>query len=394
MMRQPRSRSQKVGSIQPIMDLQDVERIRRMLWGRPRDLLLFDLATRMGFRVRDLLRLRVGDLTGLRVGDELSIGQRGRTRHRVVMDEVVCETFQRYLRETDGQSDDYLFRLRRGTKSLDASQVSRMIRGWFEAAGLGGLSGSRSLRKTWEVHYGGMSSPRETVSEVGDFMEVLRPVESVTLQERVYRELANAIVSGRIPPGEKLVTERIAEQLQVSHMPVREALHRLEARGFLVAHKKRGYVLRELSKENLREITQIRLFLEPLAAEASCLKMGERMRDRLKRLHEGCERAAREGDMDEFLRLNKQFHFTIYRGAGMPILQELVGHLWDRISPYLSILCRGALNFDSVASCQNHWGMIEGMKRRDAKGVSEWVRRDVMAGAEALERLFVDMEKG
>lgn len=51
-------------------------------------------------------------------------------------------------------------------------------------------------------------------------------------------------------------------------------------------------------------------------------------------------------------------------------------------------------SFDPVESCQNHRGMLEGMERRDAKGVSEWVRRDVMVGAEALEQLFVDMEKG
>jgi integrase len=165
MMREPRIGSQKVGSIEPIRDVQDVERIRGALWERPRDLLLFDLATRMGVRMRDLLRLRVGDLRGLQVGDELSIGQGRRTRQRVVMDKVVYETFQRYLGETGGQPDDYLFRLRRGTKPLDASQVSRMIRRWFETVGLDGLNGSRSLHKTWEVHYGSVSPPRETVSE-------------------------------------------------------------------------------------------------------------------------------------------------------------------------------------------------------------------------------------
>jgi DNA-binding GntR family transcriptional regulator len=384
-----KSPPQCVESVEPIKDLRSIERIRESLGERPRDLLLFDLATRLGIRMKDLLRLKVKDLQGLKVGDVLPIGRGGSKRcQTVVMDEAVYATLQRYLKEPGMSPDDYVFSSRGRTKPVDASQVSRMIGRWFRAANLQGLRGSRSLRKTWEFHYKGDSPAGETASGSPDPHEVLRPVESVTLQERVYRELVRAILSGRIPPGERLVTERIAEQMQVSHMPVREALHRLEARGFLTAQKKRGYVLRELSAENLREITEMRLVLEPMAVKAACGRAEEGVIDGLRTLHKHYERAAKGGDMDEFLRLNKEFHFTIYRAANRPVLQEHIDRLWDRISPYLHILCRDIGDFDPLKSCENHQGMLEGMERRDAEEVVKWVKADLSEGARVLMQMF------
>ena len=79
----------------------------------------------------------------------------------------------------------------------------------------------------------------------------LKVIESETLQESVYNALVDAILSGRIAPGERITLESIAKQLNVSIMPVREAVRRLQARDFVSVERNRRITVRELSPESL-----------------------------------------------------------------------------------------------------------------------------------------------
>ncbi len=68
---------------------------------------------------------------------------------------------------------------------------------------------------------------------------LLKKLKSVTIQDAVYEELVQAIISGRIKPGEKITLEAIAKDLDVSIMPVREAMRRLEERKFVTIQRNR-----------------------------------------------------------------------------------------------------------------------------------------------------------
>ena len=372
--------------IKPLPDMEAVATVRKMLQKNPRDLLLFDLAVQTGMGMKDLLRLRCRHLYGLKIGDKLpKTDSFTRRISQSTMTRVVYDSFNFYLAAVRPSMDDYLFRSRKGSRPLHLSSVSHLIKKWFNSAGFEGMSGAKSLQKTWSV----LIKSKNTDEKEIDPTHNLKPIEAPTAQELVYRELYRNILSGRIAPGETLTAERIAKQMMVSQMPVREAVHRLRAEGFISIMKKRGFVVNELSTHNLEEITKIRLTLESMAArKATQLRTDESMQ-RLESIHSDLVASIKNYDVDLYLALNREFHHTIYREADMPILIQIIDGLWGRISPYLHLLMRETLAYKTEWTVKNHEGMLVGMKIRNPQKVVKHLKADLSGAAGYLREMFL-----
>jgi DNA-binding GntR family transcriptional regulator len=381
-----RPRSPK--SIEPIRDLEDIRRIKKILEDKPRDLLLFDLATQTGLMIKDLLTLKVKDFVGLKIGDLLTVTRGSKTGpHEIRLNQVILRSFNLYLEKSKPKPDDYLFKSRKGGKPLNISSVSHLIKGWLEAANIKGPRGAKSLRKTWELSIrsglsNGPKSPAYSPST-----KILEPIETFTLQERVYDQLFQAIITSKIPPGSRLTAKEISAQFNVSQMPVRDALGRLEAKGFVTPQKNRGIVVTELTEENLREITTIRITLESLAAEQACKNRTEETLEQLESLLRAYANAK---NPEELFRVNKEFHYTIYRDADMPMLQEFIIGLWDRVSPYLHLWILTSESITSITkeTLKYHQGMLDGMRGKNPEEVSKWVKTDLSSGEVKIKEVL------
>ena len=367
--------------VKPIDNPQDLDRIRALVRSKTRDLLLFDLAVETGVPAKQLLRLKVGDLYELKVGDSLPSlqGKEGSDKPATIGLRS-HKTFGRFMAQKKSGLEDYLFKSRKGNGPLSLSSASRLVSGWFKQAGLNGMSGLLSLRKTWEFNQDrshrkqqGMKTARNTESTY-----TANSIQTKTAQELVYKELEQAIVKGRLKPGEKLVTEKLARQMGTSRIPVREAIGRLEARNFVKVQPKKGVTVSELSERNLKEILEIRLMLELGAAMKAAPRSNEDTLRRLKRLNNQYVDAQTKNDADEALRINKEFHFTIYREAQMPILLSMIQNLWNQVSPYYHIMFRQTLFHDPHTGNIYHKKMIEGMAEKDPYKVSKWLKTDLV----------------
>lgn len=82
----------------------------------------------------------------------------------------------------------------------------------------------------------------------------------------VYQALRQAIIDGRIPSSERLIEQKLAEELGISRTPIREALQKLEIEGLVVPSPPRGFIVRRVSRRELEEIFEIRRLIEPFAA--------------------------------------------------------------------------------------------------------------------------------
>jgi DNA-binding GntR family transcriptional regulator len=213
----------------------------------------------------------------------------------------------------------------------------------------------------------------------------LKVIESETLQESVYNALVDAILSGRIAPGERITLESIAKQLNVSIMPVREAVRRLQARDFVSVERNRRITVRALSPESLREILEIRLLLESVAAERAAAQRDE---ETVRRLEEYSREFKDATDEDAFLQANRRFHFTLYQAANMPILLEVINSLWEQVSPYLHILMRTTMDMTRAEFIRIHNGMLKGMRRKDSKEVLKWLRKDLTNAAKRVVQVL------
>jgi DNA-binding GntR family transcriptional regulator len=297
-----------------------------------------------------------------------------------------------------GRDEDYLIRSRKGGKALSLSSASHLIHTWFQAANLSEEKGSKSLRKIWRVHFSAPQIAKNQWPKTESSRLPLEPIESVmTIHEIVYEKLLEAIISGKFRPGEKITIENIAKQMNVSRMPVRDAFLRLHQGGFISSNRKTGTVVNALSLENFNEITQIRLLIETEAAEKAAANADEETIHKLEDLHQKWvasipDMGDRQG-FESFMKLNRQFHHAIYRAAQMPILNNMIKSLWDRISPYLFILIDKVKGSVTEETVRNHQEMLEGMKRQDGPEVSKWVRKDLTEAAGLIIRYFEFLEK-
>ena len=213
----------------------------------------------------------------------------------------------------------------------------------------------------------------------------IKPIRSYRIQDNVYEQLMEAILSGSIPPGQRITMEGLANIMDVSIMPVRVALQKLEVGGFVTIGKNRRIHISELSPDNLIEILEVRLLLECYAAEKACKTRSEETLKRLEKLHRLCNHAK---DENTYLQANKEFHMTIYSEAKKPILMETIDTLWNRYSPYLHILLRNEQTYKTKEFHNPHGKIIEAMKNKDPKSIRKWLAEDLGKAADVIKQGF------
>jgi len=361
--------------IHPIPSSTDIDRIRHSIKLKIRDLLLFDLAVETGVTASQLLQLRVKDLAGLNEGDEIHVlcGKQERNG-TVTMGPKTYKSFQHYFLKNRPGLNDPLFKSRKGKDALSLPSASRLVSSWFDQVGLKGMSGFLSLRKTWEMQLRKTEKESPQLSEPAFSMN---PIQTPTMQELAYKELEHAIVTARIKPGERLVAEKLARQMGISTIPIREAIGRLEARNFLTVQPKKGATVNALSEKNLKEILEIRLLLELPAARKAAIVSTQDTVETIERLNRRYISAQQKNDADMALSANREFHFTIYKGADMPILLAMIQNLWDQVSPYYHLMFRQTLFQDPLTGIAYHKKIIQGMAANDPRKVSKWLETDL-----------------
>lgn len=150
-------------------------------------------------------------------------------------------------------------------------------------------------------------------------------------RERVYSYLVEQIINGEYRVGDMLNERRIGKQLSVSRTPVREAIHRLEAEGWVMVIPWKGIFIQGISQKQVIEIFQIRSSLEHLSIS---LMLERNIRQQWVRLEEivlNQEKLIEKSDPKEFIRLDREFHNTIANFSGNGLLVEMLQKLEDRL---------------------------------------------------------------
>ena len=210
--------------------------------------------------------------------------------------------------------------------------------------------------------------------------------EAQTLAEKVFSELATAIVRGELAPGEKLSEQALVTRYGGSRAPIREAIQKLEARNLVVRVPHAGARVVSLSLEELRDIYEVRLELESMA----CRLAAERMSDAdISALEKLLEEHARSIEADQGLSYyqksgNLDFHYRIIEGSKNSRLhQMLCGDLYHIIRMY-----RYRTSTSSERPLQaltEHQGIVEAIKSRDPQLAELLMRRHIQVSLTNLE---------
>jgi len=180
-----------------------------------------------------------------------------------------------------------------------------------------------------------------------DKLAALRPAGGHrTLAERAFATLHEAIVTGALAPGERLPIEDLAEVLDMSPMPIREALRLLDSVGLVENIPHRGARVTELSIEDLREVYEARLALEPLAvrhaAENFTDEDAQRAADRLA----DHVRASKQRTLGPIWTTHTAFHFALYEAAKSRWMLRLIHPLLESSERYRFAMLPVRLNLD------------------------------------------------
>ncbi|MFI8291681.1 GntR family transcriptional regulator [Streptomyces sp. NPDC085614] len=185
-----------------------------------------------------------------------------------------------------------------------------------------------------------------------------------TAQQFVLEELRRAITSGELRPGDQIRQDALAARLDVSRVPLREALKSLEAEGLVVHHVHRGYFVAELALADLEEIYRIRELLEGEAVRSAVARADEGLLDAVEKIQRAVEEAAESGDVTEMAAANRRFHFALIEASGMPRLIRLVATLWDSTDAYRSLYYAEAGHRDLAV--REHRAVIAALRDGDA----------------------------
>jgi DNA-binding GntR family transcriptional regulator len=169
----------------------------------------------------------------------------------------------------------------------------------------------------------------------------IRPVERpAPLRQSVYEALVELVVEGRLRPGQHLVETELARQLGVSRQPVREALHRLEAEGWVDLRPNQGAFVHVPTDEEVDQLLDVRELLEVETARLAAVAATDGHLARLRVIcHEG-EAAVEAGDTGRFVAVNTEFHAELARMAGNAVLAELAEIVGRRVLPAGGALAR------------------------------------------------------
>lgn len=194
--------------------------------------------------------------------------------------------------------------------------------------------------------------------------------------------IREAILSGELEPGARLLQDDLAERLQVSSTPVREALRQLETEGILQSSPNRGVRVAEVDFQAVREIYLIRAELEALATRLATPRLRPADLTRLRALHAEIETNIQARELKTLRRLNFELHSVIYEAAAMPELLKLIRSLWTKF-PWDTL---HVLPDRAQRSAQEHARLIGALAAGKAERAGQLMHAHIESAANELNR--------
>ena len=186
-----------------------------------------------------------------------------------------------------------------------------------------------------------------------------------TVKDTLVETLRDEIVRGDFTPGQYLRLEEVAPRFEVSTTPVREALRELEAEGLVTIFPHKGAIVTKLSADELQDIYDIRATLEEMAARLAVPFVTDAILAELASLVEQIDDYL--DDVAMLVKLNHQFHHTLYIASGRSHLCELVRILRYRTQHYLHVFIVESELRHTPRSQGEHRAILEACKQGDAE---------------------------
>ena len=214
---------------------------------------------------------------------------------------------------------------------------------------------------------------------MGGFKQTMMD-DFLPLRDVVFRTLRQAILTGEMKPGERLLEIHLANKLGVSRTPIREAIRMLELEGLVIMVPRRGAQVAQITEKSMSDVLEVRCALDELAVELACERISE---EEKRELEDACgefEKATVTKQVHVIAKADVEFHDIIFKAAGNPRLTQMINNLAEQMYRY---------RFEYIKDETQHQ-MLIAEHRRICESISN---RDVAAAKEAIRVHIENQEK-
>ncbi|MFI3175601.1 MAG: GntR family transcriptional regulator [Bacillota bacterium] len=189
--------------------------------------------------------------------------------------------------------------------------------------------------------------------------------EYLPLRDVVFQTLRNAILLGKLSPGERLMENHLAEKLGVSRTPVREALRMLEIENLVALVPRKGAQVLEMTKKDVQNILEIRGVLEGLATNLACKRIDRDKVQELRASQATFEATIQEGDKEKIIEADEKFHDIIFEASGNERLVQMYQNL--RVQLYRYRMAHLNLDTSIPVIVAHHRSILRAVENQDSE---------------------------
>ena len=158
--------------------------------------------------------------------------------------------------------------------------------------------------------------------------------EFLPLRDVVFNTLRQAILTGELKPGERLMEIHLANKLGVSRTPIREAIRKLELEGLVTMIPRRGAEVAQITEKSMNDVLEVRRAMDVLCVELACERISEEELSQLKTACDNFEQMVKTRDVKKIARADVELHDIILRATGNSRLIQLVNNLSEQMYRY------------------------------------------------------------
>ncbi|MBS4535141.1 GntR family transcriptional regulator [Clostridium sp. D2Q-14] len=195
------------------------------------------------------------------------------------------------------------------------------------------------------------------------------------LREIVFEHLREAIITGEIEPGERLMEIQLAENLGVSRTPVREAIRKLELEGLVIMEPRKGVYVSEVSITDVKEVLEIRVSLEGLGAYLAAERIKDDELQELLKKHEELNKSIKDRDVSGIVRKDTELHNIIFKAAKNDTLVDLIDGLMEQVKRFRVSYVSGHHKSSDLA--KEHEKIICAIKNRNKEAAKKYAEEHI-----------------
>ncbi len=195
--------------------------------------------------------------------------------------------------------------------------------------------------------------------------------EYLPLRDVVFNTLRQAILTGELKPGERLMEIQLAQRLGVSRTPVREAIRKLELEGLVLMIPRKGAEVAEITIKDLEDVLEVRAALEKLAVQDACENITDAQLQELKKANNEFKRTLEEEDIIARVHADMKFHEIIYAATNNHRLLQILNNLREQMYRYRMEYLKDKSSYKKLL--EEHDAIRKALKKHDREKAGDTI---------------------